>query len=336
MNYFKINIILICTALCFTSCARKSVFSYINTVNGEIKPSALGFTLTHEHIFSNFGKEINKTSIYNTEKLYRQVIPYLKELKASGVYSIFDCTTAHFGRRIDLLKTISDSTKIQIISNTGFYGAAKDKYIPSFAFKATAKTISKVWIKEFKNGIDHTDIKPGFIKLAFDNDSVSKIDKKLFKAGILAHLKTGLTLAVHTRNNIKAAKFQADLLEAYNVDLSAWIWTHAHTVKDDNILIKFASKGAWISLDGIKASNTEDYIKRIKRFKNENLLNKILLSHDGNGFPGGRPLRPFKNLITHLIPEMLKAGFTQDDINTLTIKNPLNAFGIKIRKKTEM
>jgi len=331
MNLLIIKVLLLTLITSFVTCNREEASNQINTVSGQIISSELGLTLTHEHIFSNFGKEINETSKYDTVQLFNQVIPYLKKLKASGVHSIFDCTTAHFGRRVDLLKTISDATRIQIITNTGFYGAARDRYIPNFAFTSTAEAISEVWVEEFENGINDTGIKPGFIKLAFESDELSSIDKKLFEAGILTHLKTGLTMAVHTRDNVEAAKFQADLLNKYNVDLSAWIWTHANAVKDDDLLIEFASKGAWISLDGVKESNTTEYIKRIELFKRNNLLGKLLLSHDGNGFPQGGEIRQFEDLIIYLIPRMLKAGFTQEEIDHITIKNPSKAFIAKIR-----
>ena len=197
--------LLINLAALLSTCQGDKSLNQINTVQGSINMSELGLSLTHEHIMSNYGKEINEASNYDSTKLFNQVIPYLKKLKSLGVNSIFDCTTEYFGRRIDLLKKISDSTKVQIITNTGFYGAANDRYIPKFAYLASAKSISEIWIDEFKNGIKGTNIKPGFIKLAFDDDmQLSDIDKKLFKAGILAHLNTGLTLVVHTGKNIEA------------------------------------------------------------------------------------------------------------------------------------
>ncbi len=334
MKIIKVKLfILINLVLLLLACQKDKNLGQINSVQGIINPSELGFSLTHEHIMSNFGKDINETSNYDSIKLQNQVIPYLKKIKSLGVSSIFDCTTDFFGRRVDLLKKISDSTGVQIITNTGFYGAAKDRYIPELAYKESSESISKIWIDEFKNGINGTKIKPGFIKLAFDDSAPSVIDKKLFEAGILAHLATGLTIAVHTGNNIEAMKFQIDLLDKYNVDASAWIWTHAHKVEDNNILFNSAAKGAWISLDGVKESNTIEYIERVKLFKQKNLLSKVLLSHDGNGLPKGGPTRKFEAISKNLIPAMLENGFTKDDINQIFLKNPLEAFCIRIRKK---
>ena len=325
----KFKLLIMFITLLFSCNGEKKKLNNINTVTGTIKASELGFTLTHEHIMSNYGMEINETHQYNTNKLLNQVIPYLKNLKSLGVETIVDCTTEYFGRRIDLLKTISDSTSIQIITNTGIYGAANDKYIPNFAYENTAEFISNIWINEFKNGIHNTNFKPGFIKLAFDKGPPSDIDTKLFKAGVLAHLSTGLPLAVHTGDNLEAVKLQTKILNQNNVNLNAWIWTHANKINENKTLLKLAKKGAWISLDAVKKSNIDEYVDRVLLFKEHNLLNKLLISHDGNGFPSGGPIRKFDAVLLYLIPKLLKTGFTQKEINQIFIYNPKEAFRIK-------
>lgn len=304
---------------------------FIYTVNGKIDVESLHFSLTHEHIMSNFGAEPNRVATYDRDLLFRQVIPYLKKVKASGVNSIFDCTAAYFGRDVTLLKTLSDSTGMHLITNTGFYGAANDKYVPQFAFNASAAEISNVWIKEFENGIDQTEIRPGFIKLAFDDGPPSEIDLKLFQAGILTHLKTGLSLVVHTGDNPDAASEQLRLLEENNVSPSAWIWAHANKAIDQENLIKAAQKGAWISLDGVNESNINDYVNRIEAFRKLGLLNTILLSHDGNSFPRGGEIRKYEAISISLIPRLKELGYSTEEINQLMIKNPQDAFSIKVR-----
>ncbi len=305
--------------------------SVIHTINGPVEVDKLKFTLTHEHLMSNFGKGPDEAHQYNEAALLSQVIPYLRKIKSLGVSSIFDCTAAYFGRRVDLLKTMADSTGIQIVTNTGFYGAADDRYVPEFAFRATAEEISKIWIEEFEEGIDGTEVRPGFVKLAFDDGMPSEIDKKLFTAGILTHLNTGLTLAVHTGNNPEAATEQLKLLTQYHVSPDAWVWVHAHLVEDVELLLSAASSGAWISLDGAKESNVQEFINKIDRFRSQNLLHKILLSHDGDGFPMGGEIREFDAIPRHLIPALLTNGFTEKDVDQITVRNPKEAFMIRTR-----
>ncbi len=303
----------------------------INTVTGPLDVADMGFTLTHEHLMSNFGKDISEAYEYDEDAVFTQVIPYVKKIKSLGVNTIFDCTTDYFGRRVDILKTIADSTGIHIVTNTGFYGAANDRYVPEFAFEATSQEIAEIWIDEYENGIDDTGIRPGFIKLAFDDGQPSQTDLKLFEAGILTHLKTGLTIVVHTGNNTEAARQQINMLEQYDVSPQVWVWVHANHSDDIALQIEAASSGAWISIDGVNESNVEEYIVKLDRFKSHNLLDKILLSHDGDGYPMGGEIRRFEAIPKYLIPAMRAHGFTEEEINQIMVKNPKEAFITSIR-----
>ncbi|MEO0337857.1 MAG: hypothetical protein AAF242_01455 [Bacteroidota bacterium] len=307
--------------------------SQINTVQGAVSTTDLGFTLTHEHIMSNYGKDISEASIYDTSQLFQQVIPYLRQLKAQGMETIVDCTTEYFGRRVDLLEKIADASGVQLLTNTGIYGAAGDRYIPDFAYRASVDSLARIWIEEFEYGIKDTGIKPGFIKLAFDDgEPPSPIDQKLFEAGLIAHLKTGLTLAVHTGANLEAVAAQMKLMEQYQVDPSAWIWTHANKLKDDTLLAEYAAKGAWISLDGVKEENIEEYIQRLQFYKKRNLLQKVLVAHDGNGFPNGGEIRNFDAIPKYLLPAMLENGFSEADIQQIFHQNPQEVFKVRVRR----
>jgi phosphotriesterase-related protein len=74
----------------------------------------------------------------------------------------------------------------------------------------------------------------------------------------------------------------------------------------------------------------------LKNLKDNNLLNKVLLSHDSGwytvGVPGGGEVRPYTAIFTHFLPELKKAGFTYEEIALIMEKNPQKAYSIKIRK----
>ena len=307
---------------------------YIYSVHGKVEIENLGVSLTHEHIMSGFGLEPSYIGKYNKDSLLMQVVPYLKKVKATGVKTIFDCTSVYFGRNVNLLREISDASGVEIITNTGYYAGANDQYVPETAYELSIEEIAKIWIDEFENGIDDTGIKPGFIKLAFDK-GVSEIDSKLFAAGLLTHLSTGLTLAVHTENNTQAVEKQFQLLDQYKVSPSAWVWVHASKMDDVDLLVETAKKGGWISLDKFKTPEAEDYISRLTILKEKGVLNKVLLSHDGNSFNRGRPIREYHAVLTHLVPALKDNGFSDEDINQILVINPQNAFKIRVRHKAE-
>ncbi len=304
---------------------------YVFTVNGKIDTENLGFTLPHEHVMSNFGADPKMASEYDENALMSQVSPYLKKLKTLGVMSLCDGTTAYFGRNVNLLQRISDETGVHIVTNTGYYGAADDRYVPHFAYTATADTIANIWTKEFEEGIEGTSIRPGFVKLAFDLGTPSDIDLKLFEAGVLTHLQTGLTLAVHTGNNPEAVRLQLQLLKKHGVSPNAWIWVHANQADNNELLLATAASGAWISLDGVNRSNIHEYLERISLFKAKKLMHRLLLSHDGNSFPRGGKIREYDAIPEVLLPRMRELGYSEAEIDQLIIDNPKQAFSIRKR-----
>lgn len=304
----------------------------VNTVQGPVSSDDLGITLSHEHLFSNFGLPVEETDSYDETALFAQVIPYLQMLHSEGVRTIFDYTTGYFGRRADLLRAMSDSTGIRIVTNTGIYGAGDDRYVPSYAYDATAEDLAQGWIAEAENGIDGTGILPGFIKLAFDEGPVSDIDSKLFEAGLIAHLETGLTVAVHTGSNPDAVQLQLALLDEYGVHPGAWIWTHANWNEDFEMMLEVADRGAWISMDGVKSENIDQYLGYIRRFMEAGLIGRLLLSHDGDAYPAGGEIRPFEAISKELIPAMRSNGFPESVINQLLVENPGEAYAIRVRR----
>ncbi len=325
------SIILIAASGCQPSDSDKDILM-IKTVNGPVEAGEIGFTLSHEHLMSNFGLPIEETDDYDEEALYSQVMPYANQIKELGVETLFDYTTAYFGRRVDILQKIADSTSIRIVTNTGIYGAADNRYIPEYAYGETPEELAARWIDEFENGIDGTEIRPGFMKLAIDSGEPSEIDQKLFEAGVITHLEIGLTIAVHTGDNIEAVQAQLEILDKYGVSPEAWIWTHANWHEDTDFLLSVAEKGGWISLDGVREDNLDEYISRLKLFRDAGLLHKVLLSHDGDAWPMGDEIRPFQAIMTHLVPAMRENGFSEEEIIQIFTKNPGGAYGIRVRK----
>jgi phosphotriesterase-related protein len=74
----------------------------------------------------------------------------------------------------------------------------------------------------------------------------------------------------------------------------------------------------------------------IQTMKDNKLLHKILLSHDAGWYDVGGLLgnkfKPYAPVFTALIPALKEAGFTQEEINQLIVKNPKKAYAISVNK----
>ncbi|MCH7514482.1 MAG: phosphotriesterase [Bacteroidetes bacterium] len=331
------NILLILALIpVFTKCTEHRSEGFIMSVQGPVPMSKLGTTLIHEHILVDFvGADSISYDRWDRTEVIKKVLPYLQEIRDSGCSTLIDCTPAWLGRDPLLLKILADSSGLNILTNTGYYGALNNKYLPSHTFRETAEQIAARWIREWQDGIDGTGIKPGFIKTGVNPGMLSDLHKKLIKAAAITHLKTGLTIASHTGPALPAFEELA-ILESEGVAASAFIWVHAQSESDHSTHVRAAKKGAWISLDGVSEENTKDYVAMISNLKANGLLDRVLVSHDAGwytpGEPDGGSFRGYTALFTSLLPALKEAGYSEEELTQLLVHNPARAFEVRIRK----
>jgi phosphotriesterase-related protein len=308
----------------------------IMTVNGEIPTSRMGLTLTHEHVMVDFaGAGKVSTDRYKRQEVFEVALPYLKQAKKLGCRTFIECTPAYLARDPQLLRQLSEASGLHILTNTGYYGARNDESLPQHTFKETADQLAERWRKEAMEGIEGTGIKPGFIKIGVDGGKLSDIDRKLVQAAAKTHLQTGLTIAVHTGNG-EGALDEIQILKQEGVSTEAWIWVHAQNEANTAIHAKVAQQGGWISFDGIGWDDSEKHVELVSFMKKEGLLERVLVSHDAGwyhvGEAGGGKFQSFEKIFTSFLPVLKKRGFTRKEINQLLVKNPMEAFTIRVRK----
>jgi phosphotriesterase-related protein len=169
----------------------------IMTVLGPVAASEMGTTLSHEHILVDFiGADSTGYHRWEKQAVIGQALPFLDELQAHGCKTFMECTPAYLGRDTELMKILARKTGLNILTNTGFYGAGKNKYIPSRAFEMSPEELAAEW------------------------------------TAALAHLETGLVIMSHTGPD-KPAFDQLGILEQYGVSPEAFIWTHAQAGTTD-------------------------------------------------------------------------------------------------------
>ena len=310
----------------------------VMTVMGRIDPDDIGFALTHEHVLVDFiGADQVSKDRYSEDAVFKKILPYLQQARALGCETLVECTPSYLGKDAALVKRLSKATGLHMLTNTGYYGAANDKFVPAHAYDENEDELSDRWVMEWEEGIDGTGIRPGFIKIGVDRESLSEIDEKLVRAAARTHLRSGLTIMSHTGFAIPALE-EIAVLQEEGVHAMAWIWTHAQNEKDNEKHKIAAEKGAWIAFDGLNANEKRlaRDVKHLMAMKAYGLLDHVLLSHDAGwyrpGEPDGGKFRPFVDLFETFLPALRKHGFTQDQIDLMTIENPKRAFTIGVRK----
>jgi phosphotriesterase-related protein len=298
----------------------------IDTVSGPIPGDRLGLTLMHEHVLVDFiGADQVSPTRYDPHQVFTAVLPHLRQARALGCATLVECTPAYLGRDPQLLKRLSEASGLHILSNTGYYGAAKDKHLPAHAFTETAEQLAARWIREAERGIDGTSIKPAFMKIGVDEAPLSEVDAKLVRAAAITHRATGLPIASHTGTGV-AAMEELALIEGAGVPLSAFIWVHAHNERDQSFHVNAAKRGAWVEFDGISPTSVARHVELVQHMKAQGLLDRVLVSHDAGwyrvGEPGGGRFRPFDTLFTSFLPALKASGFSEADVNQLIVANP--------------
>jgi phosphotriesterase-related protein len=287
----------------------------------------------HEHVLVDFiGADKISPGRYDPEEVFRRALPHLKKLKAVGGETLVECTPDYLGRDPALLRRLSQASGVLIITNTGFYGAAEDKYVPRLAYSESVDQLALRWVSEFEDGIPPDNIRPGIIKIGVDSGPLSEIDAKLVRAAARAHRRTGLAIASHTGDGL-AALAQLDVLKAEGVDPSAFIWVHAQNEKDANIHARAASLGAWVEFDGISPETIPQHVELVLHMKYAGHLRRVLISQDAGwyhvGEPSGGNYRGYDFLVTDFLTALRRAGAREHDIDTLLVRNPARALALR-------
>lgn len=303
----------------------------VHTVTGPVPADRLGVILMHEHVLVDFiGADQATPARYDADEAVRVVLPHLKQVRGLGCETLVECTPAYLGRDAALLRRLAEASGLRILTNTGYYGAARDKHLPRHAYTETHEQLAARWIREFEQGIDGTAVKPAFMKIGVDEAPLSDVDAKLVRAAALTHLNTGLPIASHTSSG-RAAHEELDILEATGVPLTAFIWVHAHNERDPAHHAAAARRGAWVEFDGIAPASVSRHVDLVRAMRQAGLLHRVLVSQDAGwyrvGEPGGGQFRPYDTLFTAFVPALRAAGFGDGEIRQLLVVNPALALG---------
>jgi phosphotriesterase-related protein len=294
-----------------------------------VDAGALGLTLPHEHVLVDFiGAASVSPSRYDADAAFRKIRPYLDRIYQLGVRTFVECTPAYLGRDVRLLRRLSEACGLHILTNTGYYGAADDKFLPPHAFTETADELAARWIAEARDGIDGTDIRPAFMKIGVDPGPLSAVDETLVRAAARTHRATGLPIYSHTGDGV-AALAEFAVLENERVPLDAFVWVHAQNERDVAVHLGAARRGVWVAFDGLGERSVDRYVTVTLAMRDAGLLGRLLISHDAGwyrvGEPDGGEYRPHTDLFERFLPALRARGVSDADIARLTVENPRRA-----------
>ncbi|MGC1403287.1 MAG: phosphotriesterase-related protein, partial [Thermodesulfobacteriota bacterium] len=301
----------------------------------------LGFVLMHEHIIvRSEGLAQNFPHIWEPQPALDRALELLTSLKAKGVDTLVDLTVYGLGRDIPLLLPIVEKSGMQVIVATGLY-TFND--LPTYFRNRTPDEIADLFIRDIEEGIQGTKIKPAIFKCATDTPGVTPGVEKVLRAVARAHLRTGLPISTHTHAASRRGLEQQDIFAAEGVDLGLVIIGHSGDSDDLDYLTKLLERGSYIGMDrfGLDSFLPEERrIDTIARLCRMGWAGRMVLSHDTMAYFDvyelkdmglDRPNWNYFQLVTDIIPKLLKAGVTPEQIDLMTRETPRRIFENKGR-----
>jgi len=309
----------------------------IMTVQGWIDARDMGVTLPHEHMLASFQPydEWTRQPIpYDADEVVRVVLPRLQRVRALGCRTFVDATAVGLGRDPVVLRRLAEASGLHVLTTTGAYAARELVHLPPYVRTDTVEALADRWVEEWTGGIEHTGVRPGFIKLGFNGRALSDVERRMIRAAALTHKRTGLTIGAHTGPAVAAFE-QLDALEREQVHPSAWIWIHAQNEPSSASHIAAARRGAWVEFDGIDASSLDRHVDCVTRLRDAGLLDHVLVSQDAGwyqvGTPGGGTFRSYETIFRSFLPALRARGFDDAEIDLLMRRNPAAAFTVSVR-----
>lgn len=316
----------------------------VETIRGPIDTSALGRVLIHEHVFlMDMEYTFNYRPDFFTDETIAKAAARLNALKAAGFDTIVDLTVLGLGRHVPSLAKVAALTDLNIILSTGVYTfnalpAPFQFYGPELLCDAPEPMVEH-FVRDITVGMAGTGIRAGELKCAIDEPGLTPGVERVMRAVAQAHLITGVPITVHTAPLKETGLIVQRVLAEEGVNLEDVVIGHCGDTTDIDYLMKLADKGSLLGMDrfGINFSmTTAGRVKTITEMVKRGYADQLALSHDcccwSDFFPSverygqALPDHHYLHIRNDVIPALMEAGVTQQQIDKMFIDNPRRHF----------
>lgn len=308
----------------------------INTLRGPLDTGELGRTLIHEHIgIRSPGIAENWPELWDETACVQTAEEKLTALAQRGVGTVVDLSTADLGRDMGYLQKVADVTSINIILCTGIY------WIRSMYWRGRPQEeLTRVFVKDIREGIAGTEIKAGIIKLASDEQGggVDSYNEKCLRAGARAHRETGVPIATHNGPPTLGAEQQRVFREE-GCDLNRIVIGHVGDTDDTDYLKSLMDAGSYIGMDRFGLDTILPFEKRVGTVASlckDGYTERILLAHDASccldWIPDMQLMQEqvpnwhFNHIPDDVVPALQEQGVTDAQIEAMLVGNPRTLF----------
>jgi phosphotriesterase-related protein len=316
----------------------------VQTVTGPVHPDDLGRTLMHEHLavgYPGWESDTWRPGPSASER-FAVCVERVRELQALGYRTLVDPCPNDLGRDVELMAKVSQATGFQIVCATGLYkeaegGAAYWKMRGRFVSSVDAMT--DLFVQELTEGIGHTGVRAGILKVATGRGVMSDYERTVFTAAARAAVVTGAPVTTHTDEGT-IGDVQQQVLTAAGVPAHRVVIGHSCGTSDHAYHRRIAAGGSYLGFDrfGLEILHPDaERVAALLRLIAAGAGDRVVVSHDSVWCWRGEPL-PRAMLAqaseawnpTHfsrrIAPRLRDGGATDAQIEALLVDNPRRFF----------
>ena len=250
----------------------------VQTVLGDIEPSTLGITLTHEHLLSTFftphgqlpdasagpqdPRANQPITLENVDWIRRYGSVYPDNLgfhdegllvdevtlfKNAGGSALVDATLPDTSRNPEGQARISRAAGVHVVAGCGHY---VDEYQPTDMDDRTEDEIMEEIIGDVTVGCDGTRIKAGIIGEIASTAPMTGNERKTLRAAARAQRATGAPLLIHPGRSVISPFGTMNIVVEAGGDPERTIMSHVdRTLFDHQSMVQLARTGCYIEFD---------------------------------------------------------------------------------------
>ena len=341
---------------------------HVRTVLGDLHPSQLGRTQTHEHLLidligqmgpraetpeelARWGEPITLGNYYDVRRHIRLfadnlrladvdvAIEELGAFSAAGGTTIVDLTTIDLARDPEALRRISRETGVTIVMGTAYY--VHDFHPPELAAMAEEE-IAEVFVRDLTDGVN--GVRAGIIGeigLAWPHHPD---ELKVLRAAVRAQLATGAPVSIHPARDPASPLAAIEEVERAGGDPGRTVVGHIdRTLTRFDDIRALAERGCYVEFDlfgqessyydldtRIDMPNDATRIDHLMSLIEAGAGQRLLVSQDICRKSHLRRYggEGYGHLLTHVVPMMRRKGMSQAEIDQVFVANPARILSI--------
>ena len=337
------------------------------TVLGPVPVASLGITLPHEHIALDasiwFYRDpdprraaiadlqltmdllgvVHRNPMLSRDNLRLDdtdlAIREVAAFRDAGGGAMVELTVDGLFPQPEVLRHVSRATGVHIVAGCGFY--VQSSHPPDMGDRGVDAVADEL-IAALRQGIGGTSIRAGIIGEIGTSVPIGPNEAMALRGAARAHLATGAAVNVHLEVTGQEGHAALDLLATEGMPLDRVVLSHLdQTLDDPGYHRSLMDRGAFIEYDtfgsefyydqwAIQERRDTERVAAVVALVAAGYVDRLLLSHDIwlkmllKAYGGWG----YDHLLVNLVPQLLRAGITEDQLRTMMVANPARVLAL--------